>query len=256
MLACDFAKMGEEAKSQVAGGADFIHLDVMDGNFVPNLSMGMPVISSLRKCVGDDIYFDCHMMVANPLQWVKPIKESGGTQYTFHIEAAGDKAKDVCCAIRDEGMKVGVALKPGTPATAISQIISLVDVVLVMTVEPGWGGQSFMPNCMPKVLELRTSYPELTIEVDGGLGPSTIDQAAKAGANMIVAGSACFKAGVPRHEPIDVMRHSLLKYGHGKEVSLPQRKPSAEKGKETSLPLPLLLAAAAAVVAVFTLRRK
>lgn len=220
MLASDLAALGSEAKCVIAGGADYLHLDVMDGNFVPNISWGPPVISSLRKSVGDEPFFDCHMMVANPLQWVNPIKESGGSQYTFHIEACGDGGPEaVAVAIRDAGMKVGVALKPGTPASAVSSIISLVDMVLVMTVEPGFGGQSFMPNMMPKVLQLRTENPTLDIEVDGGLGPSTIDAAAMAGANMIVAGSACFKPGVPCAETIAVMRRSVEKHGNGKEAA-------------------------------------
>jgi len=113
-------------------------------------------------------------------------------------------------------MKVGIALKPGTAVSAVAPFVTLVDMVLVMTVEPGFGGQSFMPNMMPKVLELRRAYPELDIEVDGGLGPSTIDAAAKAGANMIVAGSSVFKPGVDPREPIGVMRASVERHGHGR----------------------------------------
>ena len=113
-------------------------------------------------------------------------------------------------------MKVGIALKPGTTADAVAPFVALVDMVLVMTVEPGFGGQSFMPNMMPKVLTLRTQNPELDIQVDGGLGPSTIDAAAAAGANNIVAGSSAFKPGIDRQEPIGVMRRSVLRLGQGK----------------------------------------
>lgn len=220
MLASDLAAMGSEAKAVLAAGADYLHLDVMDGHFVPNITWGPPVIASLRKSVGDEPFFDCHMMVSEPLKWVAPIREAGGSQcqYTFHLESCADQVDAVCLAIREVGMKVGIAIKPGTPVSAVAPFVSLVDMVLVMTVEPGFGGQSFMPNMMPKVLELRTAYPTLEIEVDGGLGPNTIDFAAKAGANMIVAGSAVFKPGVDPAAPIGVMRRSVEKYGNGKEV--------------------------------------
>jgi ribulose-phosphate 3-epimerase len=249
MLASDLADLGREAKSVIAGGADSIHLDCMDGHFVPNLSWGPPVISCLRKSVGKDVFIDCHMMVSNPLQWVKPVKDAGGNQYTFHIEACGtddSNAASVCAAIRDAGMKVGIAIKPGTPVSAIASFVNLVDMVLVMTVEPGFGGQSFMPNMMPKVLDLRTQHPTLDIQVDGGLGPSTIDAAAKAGANMIVAGSACFKPGLPPSVPITEMRRSVFKYGRGEDMKFT----GGSKINAASMML-----AAAALVVLFSLQK-
>jgi len=218
LLASDLAAIGSEAKAVLAAGADSLHLDIMDGNFVPNISWGPPVVQCLRKAVGDEPFLDCHMMVTNPMQWIQPIKESGGNQYTFHIEACTiNTFEEICKAIVATGMKVGIALKPGTDCSEIAHCISLVDMVLVMTVEPGFGGQSFMPNMMPKVLQLRTENPDMDIQVDGGLSPATIDAAAKAGANSIVAGSACFKPGVPANGAITTMRRSVEKHGNGKD---------------------------------------
>lgn len=220
MLACDLANMAAEAKSVLAAGADELHIDVMDGHFVPNMSFAHPVVASLRKNV-PDAYLDCHMMVSKPSQWVEAVSKScagAGSRYTFHMEAVETDDLDVVGVIkliRDHGMEVGIAIKPGSGVEALSAVIALVDMVLVMTVEPGFGGQKFMPNMMPKVLQLRTEHPELDIQVDGGLGPTTIDAAAAAGANLIVAGSSVFKPGIDRSEPIALMRRSVHKLGQG-----------------------------------------
>ena len=218
MLACDLANLAGEAKSVLAAGADELHIDVMDGHFVPNMSFAHPVVASLRKNL-PDAYLDCHMMVSKPSQWVEPVATScvgAGSRYTFHLESIATDDLDIAGLvklIRDNGMQVGIAIKPGTGVEALSSVIALVDMVLVMTVEPGFGGQKFMPNCMPKVLALRSEHPNLDIQVDGGLGPSTIDAAAAAGANLIVAGSSVFKPGIDRSEPIELMRRSVLKLG-------------------------------------------
>lgn len=197
-------------------GADYLHLDVMDGHFVPNITWGPPVIKSLRKSI-PNAFFDCHMMVSEPEKWVTDIKEAGGDQFTFHLESTTNP-QALIEQIRAAGMKVGMAIKPGTSVEDCLPLASLVDMVLVMTVEPGFGGQSFMPDMMAKVVKLRADFKELDIEVDGGLGPSTIDVAAKAGANMIVAGSAVFKPDPGAPETIAILRRSVEKYGNKKSV--------------------------------------
>ncbi|KAJ4729438.1 Ribulose-phosphate 3-epimerase [Melia azedarach] len=182
---------------------------LQDGHFVPNLTIGAPVIESLRKHT--EAYLDCHLMVTNPLDYVEPLGKAGASGFTFHVEVSKENWQELVQRIKSEGMRPGVSLKPGTPIEEVFPLVEAdnpVEVVLVMTVEPGFGGQKFMPEMMDKVRTLRKRYPSLDIEVDGGLGPSTIDMAASAGANCIVAGSSVFGAPEPAHV-ISLMKKSV-----------------------------------------------
>ncbi|KXN69952.1 Ribulose-phosphate 3-epimerase [Conidiobolus coronatus NRRL 28638] len=176
-------------------GADYLHMDVMDGHFVPNLTMGAPVIKSLRPHT--DAFLDCHLMVSNPEQWIDDFAKAGADMFTFHLEAVEDAAKTVE-KVHKAGMKAGIAIKPKTSVESFLPYADLVDMVLVMTVEPGFGGQSFMYDCIDKVRVIRQKYPNLDIQVDGGLALDTIEVAAEAGANVIVAGTSIFKAEDPK----------------------------------------------------------
>lgn len=195
LLSCDFSKMGDEIKRMDACGADWMHLDVMDGHFVPNITFGAPVIRAVRGY--SDKPFDVHLMISDPLKYADDFIDAGADIITFHIECDSDIQQTIN-KIKSRNVKVGLVVKPNTPASAVFPYLKDLDLVLVMTVEPGFGGQSFMADMLPKVLEIKTEAKRLGIdmpvEVDGGIGTDTIAQAAGAGVDICVAGTAVFKA--------------------------------------------------------------
>lgn len=194
VLASDFANLEAELEKCSNGGAELIHLDVMDGHFVPNISIGAPVIAALDKVC--DTPFDVHLMISDPLFYIDDFIKAGADIITFHIECESDIEKTID-KIVDAGCKAALAVKPNTPIEAVYPYLDKLSMVLVMTVEPGFGGQSFMESAMPKIKELRAKCPELDIQVDGGINADTIKIAGRAGANVFVAGSAVFKSDDP-----------------------------------------------------------
>lgn len=193
ILAADFWRLGEEISAVERAGGKVLHVDVMDGVFVPSISFGMPVLRSIRKCTR--LFLDVHLMIEKPERYIEEFADCGADLINFHLEATQDPMS-VIAQIRARGRKVGITIKPATPISALEPYLEKVDMVLVMTVEPGFGGQALIPECLEKVRQLRTlareRKPELAIEVDGGVKLSNLGEVLNAGANVIVAGSAVF----------------------------------------------------------------
>ena len=195
LLACDLSRLADEVQKVEAAGADRLHVDVMDGHFVPNLTMGPVVVEALRRV--SRVPLDIHLMIDDPQRYVQPFVDAGSHSLTPHVEARGLKAPGAVDAVLDAihkgGAKAGLSIRPKTPAEALKPYLPKLDLVLVMTVEPGFGGQAFIPEAVPKIRQLRQWYPG-DISVDGGINADTGRLCREAGANVLVAGTYVFRA--------------------------------------------------------------
>ncbi len=206
LLSCDFSKMGEEVIRIDKAGADWIHLDVMDGHFVPNITIGPATVKAVRPYTR--LPFDVHLMIDYPLDYIDAFADAGADIITFHLEAMSDPYMTIK-KIKERGIKAGVVIKPATPAEEVFPFLDSVYMVLVMTVEPGFGGQSFMADMMPKVTAIKAEAAkrglDIPIEVDGGISDKTVAAAAAAGVDIVVSGTGVFKADDPA-EAIKILK--------------------------------------------------
>jgi len=190
ILSADFTRLADEIQQVKSAGLDIVHLDVMDGHFVPNITIGPPVVAKIRQCT--DLVLDCHLMISDPLKYTERFIEAGADHITFHIETT-DRPKPLIDLIHAQGSTAGVCIKPKTPVDSIQDILCLCDMVLVMTVEPGFGGQKLIPETLGKIEQIRQlAGPDLRIQVDGGIYPSTAKSVVEKGADTLVAGNAIF----------------------------------------------------------------
>lgn len=200
ILSADFTKLGEQLQVLDKAGAQYVHIDVMDGLFVPSISFGMPVIKSIRKATKR--VFDVHLMIEKPERYISEFADCGADIITFHVEAT-DKTAEIINDIHARGLKAGISIKPGTPVEAVKPYLATVDMILVMTVEPGFGGQAYIDYCTDKVIEVKKLVEEsgraIDIQVDGGINKDNVKTVLAAGANVVVAGSAVFKDDIAKN---------------------------------------------------------
>lgn len=195
ILASDFARLGEEVRRIGDAGCDMVHVDVMDGHFVPNLTMGPMIVKAIRPYT--KTFFDVHLMISDPEKYAPAYIQAGADGITVHAEACGEPLEEILRELKHQGVRVGCAISPDTPWTVLEPVLPMLDMVLVMTVYPGFGGQKLIPQTLDKVRVIRSRYPELDIQVDGGVNSETLPEVLEAGANVIVMGTAFFRAEDP-----------------------------------------------------------